>query len=440
MRSTIASVERRPLRIGFLGCGVVGSSAARLLLERRDDLAARAGAELQLGRVAVRTASKARSVDISAEIVTTDPWAVVTDPSIDIVVEVIGGIDPAKDLILGAFKAGKHVVTANKELIATHGQEILAAAESHGVDVLFEGAVAGGIPILRPMRESLAGDRVRRVMGIVNGTTNFILTRMSETGESFTESLAEAERLGYTEMDPTADIEGYDAAAKLAILSSIAFDARVVASDVHREGISRVTPEDIAAAHELGYEVKLLAVAERSDTGEIAARVHTAMLPKTHPLAAVRDVFNAVFLEADEAGELMFFGRGAGGGPTASAVIGDVIEVARNIVTGGRTPASPWYQTNARIRPQDEAAVRYYVVLSVADQPGVLAAVAGAFADHRVSIASVRQEGFGDEARLVLVTHTATEGSHQATFKDLQELHVVKKIESVMRVEGAAEE
>ena len=419
---------------------MVGGAAARLLLERGDDLAARAGTELQLGRVAVRTASKARSAEIPPELLTTDPWALVTDPSIDIVVEVIGGIDPAKDLILSAFKAGKHVVTANKELIATHGQEILAAAESHDVDVLFEGAVAGGIPIIRPLRESLAGDRIRRVMGIVNGTTNFILTRMSETGESFTESLGEAERLGYTELDPTADIEGYDAAAKLAILSSIAFDARVVASDVHREGISRVTPDDIAAAHELGYEVKLLAVAERSDAGDIAARVHTAMLPRTHPLASVRDVFNAVFVEAEEAGELMFFGRGAGGGPTASAVIGDVIEVARNVVTGGRTPTSPWFQTNARIRPQDEAAVRYYVVLSVADQPGVLAAVAGRFADHDVSIASVRQEGFGDEARLVLVTHTATEGRHQATFKDLQELDVVDKIESVMRVEGAAEE
>ncbi|MDQ3939782.1 MAG: homoserine dehydrogenase, partial [Actinomycetota bacterium] len=388
-------MERRSLKVGFLGCGVVGSAAARVMIERPDDLAARAGVPIELARVAVRTPSKPRGVAIPDRVVTNDPWEVVSDPDVDIIVEVIGGAEPARDLILAAIKSGKHVVTANKELLSTNARDILGAAEAHGVDLLFEGAVAGGIPIIRPLRESLAGDRIRRVMGIVNGTTNFILTRMSETGESFAEALAEAERLGYTELDPTADIEGYDAAAKLAILASLAFGANVVASDVHREGISRVTPSDIAAAHELGYEVKLLAVAEL-DEGQIAARVHTAMLPRTHPLAAVRDVFNAVFVEAEAAGELMFFGRGAGGGPTASAVIGDVVEIARNIVTGGRSPASTWYHTTADIRPQDETHVRYYVVLSVMDQPGVLAAVAGVFAGHGISIASVRQEGFGD--------------------------------------------
>jgi homoserine dehydrogenase len=431
-------MDNKTLGVGFLGCGVVGAAAAKVLLDRAGELRTRSGADLQLRRVAVRTLSRARDVELPPEILTADPWEVVSDPGIDVVVEVIGGVDPAKDLILAAFKAGKHVVTANKELISTFGQEILAAAESAGVDILFEGAVAGGIPIIRPMKESLAGDRVRRVMGIVNGTTNFILTRMSETGESFTEALAEAERLGYTELDPSADIEGYDAAAKVAILASLAFNARVVASDVHREGISRVTPADITAAHELGYEVKLLGVAELDD-GFVSARVHTAMIPKTHPLAAVRDVFNAVFIEAEQAGQLMFFGRGAGGGPTASAVVGDLVEVARNVVTGGRSPGCTCYHDNARIRPQDEVKVRYYVVLSVLDQPGVLAAVSGVFARHGISIASVRQEGLGDEATLMLITHTATEGQHQTTFKELHDLDAVDKIESVMRVEGAHE-
>ena len=432
-------MDGKPIRVGLLGCGVVGSGTARILLGSGNQLALRAGAPIELARVAVRTLSKPRDVELAPELLTADPWEVVSDPSIDIVVETIGGVDPARELIHEAFKTGKHVVTANKELISTLGQEVLGASERYGVDLLFEGAVAGGIPIIRPMKESLAGDRVRKVMGIVNGTTNYILTRMSETGESFTEALGEAERLGYTELDPSADIEGYDAAAKLSILASLAFNARVVASDVHREGISRVTPEDIAAAHELGYEVKLLAVAEM-DEGQVSARVHTAMIPKTHPLASVRDVFNAVFVEAEEAGELMFFGRGAGGGPTASAVVGDVVEIVRNLVTGGRSPGCTCYYDNARMKPQDEAHVRYYVVLSVIDQPGVLAEVAGAFGRNDLSIASVRQEGRGDEAQLVLITHTGTEGQHQSTFKELQGLAAVDKIESVMRVEGASEE
>ena len=431
-------MENQPIRVGLLGCGVVGSATARALLAADPDLAVRAGRPIELRRVAVQTLSKARDVELDPNVLTTDPWQVVSAPDIDIVVEVIGGTDPARDLVLAAFKAGKHVVTANKELIATHGQEVLDAAATAGVDILFEGAVAGGIPIIRPMKESLAGDKVRRVMGIVNGTTNFILTRMAETGESFTEALAEAGRLGYTELDPSADIEGYDAASKLAILASLAFNARVVASDVHREGISRITANDIASAHDLGYEIKLLAVAEE-EQGAISARVHTAMVPKTHPLASVRDVYNAVFVEAENAGELMFFGRGAGGGPTGSAVVGDIVEIARNLVTGGRSPGCTCYHDNARIRPWDEVPVRYYVVLEVVDRPGVLSAVAGAFAAHGVSIASVRQEGFGDEATLVMITHTASEGAHQATFADLRELPEVEGIESTIRVEGASE-
>jgi homoserine dehydrogenase len=323
--------------------------------------------------------------------------------------------------------------------MSTLGNEILGAAERAGVDVLFEASVAGGIPLIRPMKESLAGERVRRVMGIVNGTTNFILTRMSETGETFGDALAEAQRLGYTELDPSADIEGFDAAAKLAILASIAFNARVVVGDVYREGISRVSPEDLAAAHELGYEVKLLAVAESHD-GEVSARVHPSMVPRTHPLAAVRDVYNAVFIEGEETGELMFFGRGAGGGPTASAVVGDIVELARNLVVGARSIGCTCFNDRARIRPQELTPVRYYCVLAVADQPGVLSAVASVFAKHHISISSVRQEGIGDEATLVLITHTATDGAHQDTFRELQALESVRRIVSSLQVEGTGEQ
>jgi homoserine dehydrogenase len=426
------------VRIGLLGCGIVGGATARILQENSEELLERAGVRIELARVAVRSLSKPRAVELAPEIWTTDPWEVVRDDGVQVVVEAMGGIEPARDLILEAIARGKHVVTANKELLSTLGEEIMGAAEKAEVDLLFEASVAGGIPIIRPLKESLAGDRVTRVMGIVNGTTNFILTRMSDTGESFAESLAEAERLGYSELDPTADIEGFDASQKLAILASIAFNARVVAGDVQREGITRVTPRDISSAHDLGYEIKLVAVAEM-DGGEISARVHPAMIPRTHPLASVRDVFNAVFVEGEEVGELMFLGRGAGGPPTGSAVVGDIVEIARNIGTGGRSIGCTCYHDRARIRAQDDAHVRYYVVLSVIDQPGVLSAVAGVFARHDVSIASVRQEGFGDEATLILVTHTSTEGRHRATFRDLEHLEVVRSVDSTMRVVGTSE-
>ena len=427
------------VRVGLIGCGIVGGATAQILLEHAAELSQRAGVPIEIGKVAVRSLTKARAVTLDPGLWTTDALEVVNDPDIDVVVEVMGGIEPARDLILAALANGKHVVTANKELLANLGKELMDAAEAAGRDLLFEAAVGGGIPIIRPLKESLAGDRVKRVTGIVNGTTNFILTRMSETGETFSEALGEAERLGYTELDPSADIEGFDAAAKLAILASIAFNARVLAGDVNREGITRVTPDDISAAHELGYEVKLLAVAEAQD-GKVSVHVNPAMIPRTHPLASVRDVFNAVFVEGEKSGELMFFGRGAGGGPTGSAVVGDIIEIARNIQSGGRSVGCTCYHDNAEIQPRDEAAVRYYIVLSVTDQPGVLASVAGVFAEHGVSIASVRQEGAGEEATLVLITHTSTEGSHQATFRDLESLESVKEIASRMRVEGAPEE
>ena len=424
--------------VGLLGCGVVGGAAARILMENRADLAQRAGTPIELRRVAVRSRDKKRAVELPREHWTTDPWVVVRDPRIDVVVEVMGGIQPARDLIIEATKCGKHVVTANKELLATEGKEVMDAADRAAVDLLFEASVGGGIPIIRPMKESLSGDRVSRVMGIVNGTTNFILTRMSESGLSFGQALEEAQRLGYTELDPSADIEGFDAAAKLAILASLAFNARVLASDVERQGISGVTARDISEARTLGYTLKLLAVAERWGD-EVSARVHPAMVPETHPLAAVRDVFNAVFVEAQEVGELMFLGRGAGGPPTGSAVVGDIVEIARNLTNGARSWGCTCYRDRARILAREKTMSRYYVVLSVADQPGVLSAVAGAFAKHGVSIASVRQEGFGDEATLVLVTHSATEGRHQATWRDLAVIPSVKRVASRVRVLGTEE-
>ncbi|HVF53842.1 MAG TPA: homoserine dehydrogenase [Actinomycetota bacterium] len=431
-------VDDLPLKIGLLGCGTVGGATARILLANASELAVKAGAPLTLARVAVRDVSRERAVPLGADVLTADPADVVSDPSIAIVVETIGGIDPARELITAAIKARKHVVTANKELLSQHGAELLDLAADHGVDLLFEAAVGGGIPIIRPLKESLAGDRVIRVMGIVNGTTNFILTRMSEQGESFGEALATAQELGYSELEPSADVDGYDAAAKLSILASLAFNARLTADDVHREGISGVTASDIVAAHELGYEIKLLAVADMED-GQISARVHPAMLPTSHPLASVRDVFNAVFVEAEEAGELMFLGRGAGGAPTGSAVVSDIIEIARNLLSGGRSPVQAVHHREARIRPQAEIPVRYYVVISVLDRPGVLSAVAGIFGGFGISIASLRQEGRGDEASLVLITHLASEGAHRATFEALQRLDVVKDIESTMRVEGTSE-
>lgn len=426
------------MNVGLLGYGTVGAAVARLLSEHADEVARRAGVPVRVARIAVRDPSKARSFAVADGTVTADAREVVSDPSIDLVVEVMGGTDPAAALVLQAIANKKHVVTANKELLSTRGREVMRAAESAGVDLLFEASVAGGIPIVRPLRESLAGDRVRRVMGIVNGTTNFILTRMSEMGEDFDAALAEATRLGYAESDPSADIGGHDAAAKIAILASLAFDAHVVAGDVAREGIAHVTRADIAAAHQLGYEVKLLAIAELDD-GEISTRVGPAMVPRTHPLASVRDVFNAVFVEADRAGELMFLGRGAGGAPTASAVVGDVVEIARNAREGAQTPSYIGFHADARLRSEAEMRARYYVVLSVADQPGVLAEVASTFARHGVSIASVRQEGAGDEATLMLVTHIATVGSQRATFADLAALDVVRSVDSTIPVVGTAE-
>jgi homoserine dehydrogenase len=365
---------------------------------------------------------------------TADVMGLATRPDVDVVVEVIGGIEPARSVLLGAMKAGKAVVTANKALLAENGAEIHGASAEYGADLYYEAAVAGGIPLLRPLRESLAGDRVRRVLGIVNGTTNFILDRMDSAGADFTETLEEAQALGYAEADPTADVEGFDAAAKAAILAGLAFHTEVTAADVYREGITEVTAADIGSARMLGRVVKLLAICERSDGG-VSVRVHPAMIPRAHPLASVQGAYNAVFVEAQAAGSLMFYGAGAGGTPTASAVLGDIVAVARNRLAGSLGPVLSTY-AGLPVLSMDDTLTRYHVSLDVADRPGVLASVADAFARHGVSIRSVRQEGRGDEAQLVIVTHEARDAALSATVRDLESLRVVRAVASVMRVEG----
>ena len=425
--------DGKTLRVALLGCGVVGSQVARLLREQADDLAVRTGAWLETAGIAVRRLSHPRP-GIDEALLTTDAMGLATRPDVDIVIEVIGGIEPARSLLLAAMEHGKSVVTANKALLAEHGEQIHDASRAYGADLYYEASVAGAIPLLRPLRESLAGDTVHRVLGIVNGTTNFILDRMDSSGADFSESLEEAQSLGYAEADPTADVEGFDAAAKAAILAGLAFHTRVTAADVHREGITEVTAADIASAKTLRRTVKLLAICERSDSG-VSVRVHPAMIPRSHPLAAVGGAYNAVFVEAQSAGQLMFYGAGAGGTPTASAVLGDVVAVARNLVAGARGPELSTY-AELPVLPMGDTLTRYHVSLDVDDRPGVLAPVADAFARHGVSIQAVRQTSRGDEALLVIVTHQARDADLAATILELEALPVVRAVASVMRVEG----
>ena len=425
-----------PITVALLGGGTVGSQVARLILEQSDDLAARIGAPLELVGVAVRDASRPRD-GVPSGLLTDDATELAARGS-DIVVEVMGGIEPARTLILQAMAAGSSVVTANKALLAADGASLYAAAAANGVDLYFEASVAGAIPLLRPLRESLAGDRVVKVLGIVNGTTNFILSKMDEEGADYGDVLAEAQRLGYAEADPTADVGGLDAAAKAAILAELAFHTRVTFDDVSCEGITGVTAADVAAARDMGFVIKLLAVAERTEDGRgVIVRVHPTMVPRSHPLASVRDAFNAVFIEAESAGEMMFYGRGAGGAPTASAILGDVVAVARNLRSGGHGPRESTY-ADLEIRGIDQARTRYYVNLDVADRPGVLATVARAFSDNGVSIQVVRQEGHGDDAGLIVRTHLAQDGDLSRTIAALRSLDVVKQVVGVMRVEGEA--
>jgi homoserine dehydrogenase len=432
------------VRVGMLGCGVVGTEVARLLLAHSGDLAARVGAPLELAGIAVRRPDRRRDAEIDASLFTTDAARLVRE--VDVVVEVIGGIEPARTLLLDAMATGASVVTANKALLAEDGPTLYEASAKHGVDLYFEAAVAGAIPIVRPVRESLAGDRVRRVLGIVNGTTNYVLDQMDATGAGFDEAVEQAQALGYAEADPTADVEGFDAAAKAAILASLAFHTRIPVGDVHREGITSVTAADVAAARASDSVVKLLAICERTlgpDGAEgVSVRVHPAMLPRSHPLAGVRGAFNAVFVEADAAGSLMFYGQGAGGRPTASAVLGDLVSAARHRVVGGQGPRESSY-ADLPTRPMGEVPTRYHIRLDVADRPGVLAQVAHVFAEHEVSIETVRQtlipdgDGGRGRAALVVVTHTAPDAALSATVDALSDLDVVDAVASVLRVEGS---
>ena len=422
------------MKVALLGCGTVGTEVVRMLQANAGDLEARVGAPLEIAGIAVRRLQKRRDLDIDEALFTTDAAALVAREDVDLVVEVIGGIEPARTLLIQALTAGKSVVTANKALLAEDGASLHRAALEGGADLYYEASTAGAIPILRPLRESLVGDDVSRVMGIVNGTTNYILTRRDELGMGFSEALDEATALGYAEADPTADVEGFDAAAKAAILAGLAFHTRVTAADVHREGISDVTAADVSSAKAMGSVVKLLAIAERDGDG-VSVRVHPAMIPRTHPLASVREAYNAVFVEAAAAGQLMFYGRGAGGAPTASAVLGDLVAVARNALSGARGAGESSY-ADLRVQPMGEVITRYHVSLDVADKAGVLAAVANTFSAHDVSIRTVRQEGHGDDASLVVVTHTARDAALQAVVEELRGLDVVRDVASVMRVEG----
>jgi homoserine dehydrogenase len=434
-------MSTRSLRVALLGCGVVGSEVARILVEQADDLAARVGAPVELAGIAVRRKQRRREVPVDPALFTTDAHALVARDDVDLVIELVGGLEPARSLILTALEHGASVVTANKALLAEDGATLFAAAEKAGRDLYFEAAVAGAIPILRPLRESLAGDRVTRVLGIVNGTTNFVLDRMDSSGSNFTDALEEAQQLGYAEADPTADIEGFDAAAKAAILASLAFHTRVTAADVHREGITDVTATDMVSAQQMGCVVKLLAICDLVETpsGEaVSARVHPAMIPRSHPLASVREAFNAVFVESEAAGQLMFYGPGAGGAPTASAVLGDLVTVARNRLQDVRGAGESTY-TQREVLPMGDIRTRYHVALDVDDRAGVLATVAHEFAEHGVSIQTVRQEGRDQDAQLVIVSHTATDAALDQTVQRLRDLDMVLDVTSVMRVEGEPE-
>ena len=429
----------QPLRVALLGCGTVGSEVARLLIDSSADLQARIGRPLELVGIAVRRLNRVRA-GLDPELFTTDAEALVSRPDVDLVVEVIGGIEPARSLILSALRHGASVVTANKALLAEDGATLFTAAEDAGVDLYFEAAVAGAIPIVRPLRESLVGDEITSVIGIVNGTTNFILDKMDGEGAGFAETLADAQALGYAEADPTADVEGFDAAAKAAILASLAFHSRVTAADVYREGITDVTTSDIASARAIGSVVKLLAICELGDpdaTGQrsVSVRVHPAMIPRSHPLASVGGAYNAVFVESRSAGRLMFYGPGAGGSPTASAVLGDLVTVARNRVRGAAGPGESSYAARP-VSPIDDVVTRYHISLEVADVTGVLASIATCFAEHGVSIQTVRQAGRGSDAQLVIVTHRARDAALSATVRALRTLPAVREVASVMRVEG----
>ncbi|GEP48305.1 homoserine dehydrogenase [Microbacterium saccharophilum] len=434
--------EYRRLRVALLGAGAVGSQVAALLRKHGDELADRAGAALDLVGIAVRDLDAPRDTDLPRELLTTDPEPLIVGA--DIVIELMGGIEPARTHILAAINSGADVVTANKALLATHGPEIFEAADQVGASVYYEAAAAGAIPIIRPLRDSLAGDRVQRIMGIVNGTTNYILDRMDREGSEFSDVLADAQALGYAEADPTADVEGYDAAQKAAILASLAFHTAVPLDGVHREGITSVDKQMMDAARHAGYVIKLLAVCERltgADGESISVRVYPALIPREHPLASVHGANNAVFVQAEAAGDLMFYGAGAGGVQTASAVLGDIVSAARRHIAGG-VGVGESTRANLPVVPIGRVTTRYQITLEVDDEPGVLATVAGILSEGRVSIATVEQtvirESNGEPgvARIVIGTHKAVEQDLSETVDRLAASGVVERVVSVLRVEG----
>lgn len=422
--------------VGLLGLGTVGRGVYRVLQENRDGIEQKVGAPIEIKKILVRDTKKHRGVELPDGILTTDPNDVLENPAIDIVVEVLGGINPALEYSLRALRQGKSLVTANKDMIAVHGRELFEAAAAGGRDVLFEASVGGGIPIIRPLKECLAANRIRQVIGIINGTTNYMLTRMTKEGLDFNEVLQEAQSLGYAEADPSADVEGFDAARKLAILASIAFNTRITLDQVYVEGITRITAEDITYASELNYVIKLLGIAKESEEG-IEVRVHPALLPKSHPLAAVNDVYNAIFVTGDAVGDVMFFGRGAGELPTASAVAADVMNAARNLLRNVPGIISCTCFTEKPVKPMGETSTKYYIRLNVADRPGVLASIAFVFGNNDVSLASVIQKHTtGQSAEIVLVTHQVLEKNLQDALKIIKELSTVHEISNVIRVEG----
>ncbi len=425
------------VRLGVLGHGVVGSAFVALVSQQSDNILARSGVRLEVTQVCIRDTKKKHTLPKGAVLVS-DPHALVQSSEVDVVVELMGGIDPASELIFAALKANKPVITANKALLARHGAELFGAADDASTDLLFEAAVCGGIPLVRPLRESLRGEPIIRVMGIVNGTTNFILTKMSEHGADYQVALAEAQQLGFAEADPTADVQGHDAAAKIAIIASIAFGTTVRLDDVYCEGITEITAADIAIARKFGFAVKLLGVAELAGVGsnlassKLSVRVHPALVPLTNPLAAVRESFNAVVVDGRASGSLMFYGRGAGGEPTASAVLGDVIDAAINLRKDTHAPLGAF--TDAKLLPISEINCEYMIGLEVADKPGVLHAVTGVFARNSVSIRAAEQDGIGSDARLVFLTHDAKESAVQSCLTEFKSLDAVKHVGALLRV------
>lgn len=421
------------LRIGLLGCGIVGSAVVRLLRTNGAEIRRRTGTGLHLSRVAVAHPEKSRGLQFDSGVLTGNAAEVSADPQVDVVAEVMGGIEPARTLLLDAIERGKSVVTANKQLIARHGPELFGAAARTGVDLRLEASVGGGLPVVQTLKESLAANRVLEITGILNGTTNYILTKMAEEGWEFGPALQDAQRRGYAEADPTDDVDGHDAAAKLAILATIAFHTPVRVDDVYREGIRRISPQDIAFARELGFAVKLLALA-REHQGRVEARVHPAFLPRDHPLASVRNELNAVFVRGDFSGEVMIVGRGAGGEPTASAVVADLIDIARNRRAGAHGRVG-WAALDARpLRPMEETASPFYLLMQVTDRPGVFARIAAIFGEEGVSIASIVQKSRGHSADIIMVTHTARESQMRRVLTRVEDLDVVGAVRNVIRV------